>query len=57
MQLQAGLYRHYKGQQYRVFGTAQHSETEEWLVVYQALDAIQVVGERYPAQLQQAAGR
>jgi hypothetical protein len=37
MQLQPGLYRHYKGPQYRVFGTARHSETEEWLVVYQAL--------------------
>ena len=37
MQLQPGLYRHYKGPQYRVFATAQHSETEEWLVVYQAL--------------------
>ena len=37
MQLQPGLYRHYKGPHYRVFATAQHSETEEWLVVYQAL--------------------
>ena len=37
MQLQPGLYRHYKGPQYRVFAVAQHSETEEWLVVYQAL--------------------
>ncbi|MBB2496442.1 DUF1653 domain-containing protein [Aquipseudomonas ullengensis] len=37
MQLQPGLYRHYKGPHYRVFGTARHSETEEWLVVYQAL--------------------
>ena len=37
MQLQPGLYRHYKGPQYRVFGTARHSESEEWLVVYQAL--------------------
>jgi hypothetical protein len=37
MQLQPGLYRHYKGPQYRVFGTAQHSESEEWVVVYQAL--------------------
>ncbi|MEO4046368.1 DUF1653 domain-containing protein [Pseudomonas sp. CAU 1711] len=36
-QLQPGLYRHYKGPQYRVFGTARHSESEEWLVVYQAL--------------------
>lgn len=32
-----GLYRHYKGQRYRVLGTARHSETEEPLVVYQAL--------------------
>lgn len=37
MQLQPGLYRHYKGPQYRVFGSARHSETEEWVVVYQAL--------------------
>lgn len=35
--LQPGLYRHYKGPEYRVFGTAIHSETEEVLVVYQAL--------------------
>ena len=35
--IQPGLYQLYKGPQYRVFGTAQHSETEEWLVVYQAL--------------------
>lgn len=35
--IQPGLYQHYKGPQYRVFGAAQHSETEEWLVVYQAL--------------------
>ena len=32
-----GLYRHYKGQRYRVLGTARHSETLEPLVVYQAL--------------------
>ncbi|TBR38740.1 MULTISPECIES: DUF1653 domain-containing protein [Dyella] len=32
-----GLYRHYKGQPYRVLGTARHSESMELLVVYQAL--------------------
>lgn len=37
MSIQTGLYQHYKGQQYRVVGVAKHSETEEQLVVYQAL--------------------
>jgi hypothetical protein len=32
-----GLYRHYKGNEYRVTGLARHSETLEPLVVYQAL--------------------
>ena len=32
-----GIYEHYKGSRYRVLGTVQHSETEEWLVLYQAL--------------------
>ncbi|MCW2291828.1 hypothetical protein M2262_001878 [Pseudomonas sp. BIGb0408] len=37
MSLQPGLYRHYKGPEYRVLGVARHSETEEDVVVYQAL--------------------
>jgi len=32
--LPLGLYRHYKGGEYRVMGVARHSETEELLVVY-----------------------
>ena len=30
-----GRYRHYKGNDYIVLGTARHSETEEQMVVYQ----------------------
>ncbi len=37
MQLEKGLYKHYKGNLYEVMMTAQHSETEEWMVVYKAL--------------------
>ena len=36
MTLAKGLYRHYKGNLYEVMMTAQHSETEEWMVVYNA---------------------
>jgi hypothetical protein len=33
----AGIYRHYKGNAYRVVGLARHSENLEPLVVYEAL--------------------
>ncbi len=36
-QLQAGKYRHYKGNEYEVIGIASHSESEESLVVYRPL--------------------
>ena len=37
MTIEAGKYQHYKGAMYEVYHTAQHSETEEWMVVYKAL--------------------
>jgi len=37
MELQKGRYKHYKGNMYEVLGTARHSETEEWMVVYKTL--------------------
>ena len=63
MLLQPGVYRHYKGPEYRVFGVARHSETEQEVVFYQALygefglwvrpldmflESVQVDGEQVP---------
>lgn len=35
--IKLGIYKHYKGKEYRVLGIATHSETLEKMVVYQAL--------------------
>ena len=35
--VKTGRYRHYKGGEYEVIGTARHSERDEWLVVYRPL--------------------
>lgn len=35
--IRTGIYRHYKGKDYLVVGTAHHSETGEALVVYRCL--------------------
>jgi hypothetical protein len=35
--LQLGVYEHYKGKTYKVLGVGRHSETQEEVVIYQAL--------------------
>ena len=37
MELKPGIYRHYKGKEYKVYFIAKHSETLEQLVVYKTL--------------------
>ena len=37
MDIQPGIYRHFKGNRYDVIGVANHSETVEPMVVYRAL--------------------
>ena len=35
--MQTGIYKHYKGNQYKVIDIARHSETEELLVLYRPM--------------------
>jgi len=37
MDLKPGIYRHFKGNEYRLIGIAKHSESLEPMVVYKAL--------------------
>ena len=37
MTIKQGIYRHFKGNKYHVFGVAQHSENESNLVVYRPM--------------------
>ena len=37
MKLKPGIYRHFKGNLYRLLGIANHSETMDEMVVYQAM--------------------
>lgn len=37
-EIKKGVYRHYKNKkEYKVLGIARHTETEEWLVLYEPL--------------------
>lgn len=42
-----GVYRHFKGEMYKVLCTAQHTETEEILVIYQSLETSKIFARPY----------
>jgi len=44
--MQTGIYRHYKGGYYQVLGVAEHTETNERMVVYVSLAGIHMPGPR-----------
>ena len=46
MSISEGLYKHYKGNVYKVLGLARHSETQEDLVLYKTTMATSLVWAR-----------
>lgn len=36
--IESGIYRHYKGNEYRILGVGRHTETHEDLVVYEPIE-------------------
>lgn len=53
-QIKLGIYRHFKGGQYRVLALARHSESLEPMVVYQALYGRQEIWVRPAAMWNEA---
>ena len=47
IKLSLGIYKHYKGQHYKVTGLAHHSETKSPMVLYQALYPINELEKQY----------
>ena len=56
-EIRPGLYRHFKGKEYRVLYTATHSETLEPMVVYQALYGQRVIWVRPAAMCNETVTR